>query len=43
MYWNRYIVAKGMVVQDVDGKKEDDVDEPAPNRDTVRPEEERRS
>ena len=43
MYWNRYIVAKGMVLQDVDGKKEDDVDEPAPNRDTVRPEEERRS
>ena len=42
MYRHRYVVAKRVVVQHVDTEKEDNVDEPASYRDTVRLEEEGR-
>lgn len=29
MYWDRYVVAKGMVVQGIDAEEQHNVDEPA--------------
>lgn len=42
MYWHRYVVTEGMVVQDVYGEKQNNIYEPPPNRDMIRSEEERR-
>lgn len=39
---NRNIVAESVVVKDIDAEEEDDIDNPATNRDLVRRQKERR-
>lgn len=36
MYWDRYVVAKGMVVQSIDAEEQHNIDEPAFQWDFVR-------
>ena len=43
MYGNRYVVAKYMIVQHIYGEEQDDIDQPAAYRHSIRLEEMRRS
>ena len=43
MYGNRYVVAKCMIVQNIYGEEQDNIDQPATYRDSIRLEEVRRS
>lgn len=35
MYWNRQFITKRMIIQNVDGEEEYNVEHPSPNRDTI--------